>query len=112
MSEPSAPPRAKSVDDYEYTLKIHEVDPDAGTVTVLFEEVDGNDGFAVALQVDEFRKLAANRLRLEKWAHEQVQRRIELLKQVKAVEERKAKAREEVKELEEKLKEIKLKPRK
>jgi len=76
----------KSIDDYEYEVKIHDVEGD--NITLLFSEVDGNDGFGVTVHRDELHRML-NDGTFDDWAKERVEERIALLK--RAEEERKAK---------------------
>ena len=66
---------------FTYTLKVHEVNHEASTVTLLFEEVEGRDGFTVMLTMEEFEELTSSSEALQKWIHEKIQERIQLLKQ-------------------------------
>lgn len=103
----------KPLEEYEYKVKIHEINPDTGTVLLLFEEVDGLDGFGVEIPMDELKRLKAEK-RFEEWVVEQVEKRLDFLEDVKAKEEAKKKLEEEIKaEIEdEEIKEKKVKSRK
>jgi len=111
VSGSSAPPAQKGLEEYEYRVRVHEVDPDTGEVTLLFEEVDGLDGFAVTLGRDELAQLVESG-GFDDWAEEQVARRIELLKRVRQREERRRAALDEIREIRERLEKKRLFPRK
>jgi len=99
----------KSIDDYEYEVKIHDVEGD--NVTLLFSEVDGNDGFGVTVHRDELQRML-NDGTFDDWARERVEERIAVLK--RAEEERKARdeLRKKLSKLEDMLKRKKFKPKK
>ncbi len=105
----SAAPGRKSLDEYEYTVKVHEVDPDTGEVTLLFEEVDGLDGFAVRIGRAELARLMQSG-GFDDWAEQQVEARLELLRGVVEREEKRRAALDEVKEIKEALEKKRLGP--
>lgn len=111
MSGSGAPPAQKGLEEYEYRVRVHEVDPDTGEVTLLFEEVDGLDGFAVTLGRDELAQLMQSG-GFDDWAEEQVARRIELLKQVRQREDKKKAAMDEIKGIKERLEKKRVFPKK
>jgi len=100
----------KKIDEYEYSVKIHEVSED-GTVTLLFEETDGLDGFAVNIGKNELENLVSNG-KFDEWCQQRVEERISLLKRVKEQEEKRKKLMEEIKPLADKIKGKKIKPKK
>jgi len=75
MGETSKPKRPE---DYEYKVKIGDADPEAGSATLVFEEVSGADSFAVSLPVAEL-KLMVDDGRFGKWAEQRVSERIQQL---------------------------------
>ena len=98
----------KPIDIYEYNVKIHEIDPSTNTVTLLFEEVDGNDGFAVSLSVDELKNLIKDG-KFDEWAQQRVKERLELLKRVEQERKAREEARKVLKDIEEVLKKKRVK---
>lgn len=102
-------PAAKDIDDYEYKVRIERVEGD--DVTVVCEEVDGYDGFGVTFKLSEIEDLTPDELVEKLEPH--VEKRIELLKEVKAREEEgKAKLERIKSKLSRPGSEIKLKPKK
>ena len=99
----------KSLDDYEYKVRIHQVDQD-GTVWLLFEEVDGNDGFSVQVSSQELRNMLSSGT-FDDWAADRVTERVELLKRVRAEEQAREQAREAVKDVEKALEKKRIKRR-
>lgn len=77
----------KSIDDYEYKVTVH--DATDTTVTILFEEVDGNDGFAVEFPLSELEPIMDDKDKLNEKFAPHVEQRIQLLKSIKAEEEAK-----------------------
>jgi hypothetical protein len=96
--------------EYVYTVKIHEIDPDTGNVTLLFEEEEGLDGFAVTIPKERLQQMLENNT-FDEWAQERIEERIKLLEEVRVKEEIKKKEKENVKQLEERLKGKKIKPK-
>lgn len=84
----------KALDDYEYRVKVHEVTEDS--VTLLLEEVDGNDGFGVTFSLAEIEPIINDPQALLDKLEPYVEQRIELLKQVKQEEETRKVKKEEV----------------
>jgi len=77
----------KDIDDYEYRVKVH--DADNTTVTLLFEEIDGLDGFAITIPISEIEEVLNDAMALRQKLEPHVEQRIELLKSVKQQEESK-----------------------
>lgn len=96
MSE-SPPPTQKDPEDYEYHVKIDRIEDDQ--VCILCEEVDGNDGFAVWLPLEEVEKLSPPEL-MERIQPE-IDRRIEFLIQLKKKEEEEKRKAELLKKMKE-----------
>jgi len=84
----------KDIDDYEYTVKVH--DATDTEVTLLLEEVDGNDGFAITLQLAEIEPVLSDPQALHDKLEPYVEQRIELLKSVKQEEDSRKVAKEKV----------------
>ena len=78
----------KSIDEYEYEVDVHEVDPSANTVHLIFREVDGRDGFGVTVDKDTLESMLNNGT-FDDWSKERIMERISTLKRVEA--EKKAK---------------------
>jgi len=100
---PKSTPAPKDILNYKYTVKIHEADPNTGEVKLLFEEVDGNDGFAVTITESELRQMLSDDT-FDEWAKEQVNQRIGLLIATRQREEAKKQAKQQLADVEEKLK--------
>jgi hypothetical protein len=97
-TEPSAPALTqKDPEDYEYKIRIDRIENDQ--VCILCEEVDGNDGFAVWLPVEEVEKLSPEEL-IER-IQPDIDRRIEMLVELKRKEEEERRKLELVKKLKE-----------
>jgi len=103
-------PNQKPVDDYEYKVRIHEVDPQTGNVTLVFEEIGGNDGFGVTLSKDQLRAMISDGT-FDDWAKSQVENRIKLLKQVEAERQAREQEKQNLKDVEELLKRRRFKRR-
>ena len=103
---------AKKLEDYEYRIEVREVDPDTGNILLVFSEVDGHDGFGVTVSKDFLQKLV-DEGGFDDWAESQIERRLEILKATRAVEERRKEARKAIEDIEKILekKRVKLKRR-
>ena len=95
----------KDPDNYEYKISIGRIEDDQ--VCILCEEVDGNDGFGVWLPVDEVEKMTPEQLM--EIIQPEVERRIELLKEIKKKQEENKKKEDKLKHLKER--ELKIKPK-
>ena len=100
----------KKLEEYVYRIKIHDIDVNTGEIILLFEEVDMNDGFTVRIKEEELRKLLDSG-EFDNWAQERVTERINFLKGVKAVEEKKLQAKANLKDVMEQLEKKEVKPK-
>ena len=94
LEELESEPKQKEIDDYEYRIKVH--DADDTNVTLLLEEVDGNDGFAVTFPIEEIEPIITDADALRKKLEPYVENRIELLKSVKEEEDTRKIAKENI----------------
>jgi len=101
----------KPIDEYEYRVEVHDVDPSTGAVHLLFSEVDGNDGFGVSVSRDELQRMMEDGT-FDDWAQRQVESRINLLKQVESERQAREELRKSLSPVETALKAKKIKPRK
>jgi len=93
--------------DYEYKIRIHEVGE--GTVTLLFEEKGGRDGFAVSVKEDDLRSMLDDGT-FDDWAKARVKERIKLLAADQQRKQEREARKQKLKTLDELLRKRKVRP--
>ena len=93
--------------NYEYKIRIHEVGEDI--VTLLFEEKDGRDGFAVSVKEDDLRSMLDDGT-FDDWAKAKVKERIKLLMADQQRKQEREARKKKLKKLEELLRKRKVRP--